>query len=392
MAFIQRRDLTIHYQWLDQKRDKTIVLINSLGTNLMIWENVVPLISKEFNVLMFDKRGHGLSSTKEEQITIDDYADDVIYLMDELNIEKTNVLGLSIGGMITYSLASRYPERFERLIFSNTGAKIGTVEGWNERIQAIEKNGITSMSAAIIERWLSLDYRKSNPAETDGYINMLERNTTLGYVQACAAIRDADFNPVLKKIKQPSLFIGGAADLGTTPEFVAKNAKNLGAERIEIIKGVGHLPCIEKPEEVANLILNFCQNKIGEAISLYDQGMKTRRSVLGNAHVDRAEANKTDFDKDFQTYIINSAWGSIWSRPNLTKRERSMITISVLAALGHEEELEMHIRATQNTGATEEDVKEVLLHIGIYAGVPVTNGAMKIAKTIFQKIKKETDE
>ena len=110
---------------------------------------------------------------------------------------------------------------------------------------------------------------------------------------------------------------------------------------------------------------------------------KTRRSVLGDAHVDRAEANKTDFDNDFQEYITNSAWGAIWSRPGLTKRERSMITIAVLAALGHEEELAMHFRATRNTGASVEDVKEVLLHIGIYAGVPVTNGAMKIAKEVF---------
>jgi 4-carboxymuconolactone decarboxylase len=119
--------------------------------------------------------------------------------------------------------------------------------------------------------------------------------------------------------------------------------------------------------------------------------MKTRRSVLGNTHVDKAEANKTDFDTDFQEYIVNSAWGSIWSRPHLTKRERSMITIALLAALGHIEELAMHIRATQNTGATIEDVKEVLLHTGIYAGVPVTNGALKIAKEILYNLKKEDE-
>jgi 4-carboxymuconolactone decarboxylase len=116
---------------------------------------------------------------------------------------------------------------------------------------------------------------------------------------------------------------------------------------------------------------------------LYEKGMKTRREVLGDAHVDKAEANKTDFDKDFQEYITNSAWGAIWSRPHLTKRERSLITIAILTALGLEEELEMHIRATQNTGATEQDVKEVLLHTGVYAGVPKTNGAMKIAKKIY---------
>jgi 4-carboxymuconolactone decarboxylase len=116
---------------------------------------------------------------------------------------------------------------------------------------------------------------------------------------------------------------------------------------------------------------------------LYEKGMKTRREVLGDAHVDKAEANKTDFDKDFQEYITNSAWGAIWSRPHLTKRERSLITIAILTALGLEEELAMHIRATQNTGATEQDVKEVLLHTGVYAGVPKTNGAMKIAKKIY---------
>lgn len=122
---------------------------------------------------------------------------------------------------------------------------------------------------------------------------------------------------------------------------------------------------------------------------LYNKGMKTRRSVLGDAHVDKAEANKTDFDMDFQEYITNNAWGAVWSRPGLTKRERSLITIALLAALGHEEELAMHIRATKNTGATENDVREVLLHTAVYAGVPVANGAIKIAKKIFREEKDE---
>jgi 4-carboxymuconolactone decarboxylase len=120
---------------------------------------------------------------------------------------------------------------------------------------------------------------------------------------------------------------------------------------------------------------------------LYNKGMQTRRAVLGDAHVDKAEANKTDFDTDFQEYITNNAWGAVWSRPGLTKRERSLITIALLAALGNEEELAMHIRATKNTGATEDDVKEVLLHTAVYAGVPVANGAIKIAKKIFAEEK-----
>ncbi len=116
----------------------------------------------------------------------------------------------------------------------------------------------------------------------------------------------------------------------------------------------------------------------------YKEGMKIRRIVLGNEHVDKAEANKTDFDKDFQEYITNNAWGTVWSRPGLTKRERSLITIALMTALGHEEELALHLRATKNTGATTEDVKEVLLHTAVYAGVPAANKAMKIAKEILK--------
>ena len=111
--------------------------------------------------------------------------------------------------------------------------------------------------------------------------------------------------------------------------------------------------------------------------------MTVRRSVLGDAHVDRAEARKTAFDTDFQRFITEGAWGSVWARPGLDKRTRSMLVIALMAALGHEEELAMHIRATRNTGATREDVQEVMLMVAVYAGVPAANTAIRIAKAIY---------
>ena len=117
----------------------------------------------------------------------------------------------------------------------------------------------------------------------------------------------------------------------------------------------------------------------------YQKGMKTRRQVLGDEYVNNAEATKTDFDHDFQEYIVNNAWADVWSRPGLTKRERSLVTIGLLAALGQEAELALHIRATKNTGASQEEVKEVLLHVAAYAGIPAANSAFKIAKEIFAK-------
>ncbi|WP_337270672.1 4-carboxymuconolactone decarboxylase [Oryzifoliimicrobium ureilyticus] len=123
-------------------------------------------------------------------------------------------------------------------------------------------------------------------------------------------------------------------------------------------------------------------------------GMATRRSVLGDDHVNRAIANSTEFDAPFQTLITESAWGHVWSRPNFTPRERSIITIALLAALGQDDEVAMHVRATANTGASREDVREALLHVAIYAGVPAANHAIKIAKRVYDQLdaNKTSDE
>jgi 4-carboxymuconolactone decarboxylase len=125
-------------------------------------------------------------------------------------------------------------------------------------------------------------------------------------------------------------------------------------------------------------------NKEGTEMSADTQeaGLKVRREVLGDAHVDRAEAAKTQFDAPFQQLINEAAWGTVWARPNWTLRERSMVTLALLAALGHNDELAMHVRATSNTGATPEDIAEAMLHVAIYAGVPAANHAIKVVKTV----------
>ena len=130
-------------------------------------------------------------------------------------------------------------------------------------------------------------------------------------------------------------------------------------------------------------------NETASPSERYHQGMATRRAVLGDAHVDRAAATSTEFDRPFQELITEAAWGHVWSRPGLTKRERSIITIALLAALGQDDEVAMHVRATAKTGATREDICEALLHVAIYAGVPAANHAIKIAKQAFEQMDAE---
>ena len=121
-------------------------------------------------------------------------------------------------------------------------------------------------------------------------------------------------------------------------------------------------------------------------------GMNVRRSVLGDTHVDRASNSATDLDAPFQELITEAAWGTVWSRPGWTKRERSIVTIALLAALGQDDEVAMHIRATKNTGATREDICEALMHVAIYAGVPASNHAFKIAKQTYAQMDAEEAE
>jgi len=126
----------------------------------------------------------------------------------------------------------------------------------------------------------------------------------------------------------------------------------------------------------------------------YEQGMKVRRTVLGDTHVDSAEANKTHFDADFQRFITETAWGSVWTRPGLDRHTRHMITLALLAALGREHELAMHIRASPNTGVTQEELKEVFMQVAIYAGVPSANTAFSVAKRVYAELsgKEDADE
>ncbi len=125
--------------------------------------------------------------------------------------------------------------------------------------------------------------------------------------------------------------------------------------------------------------------------SRYEQGMKTRRAVLGDAHVDRAEAAKTEFDAPFQTLITEAAWGNVWSSDGITPRERSMLTLALLAATGNFEEIAMHVRATARTGASKRDVLEAFQHVAIYAGVPRANQALKVAKATYAEMEAGDD-
>ncbi len=200
-------------------------------------------------------------------------------------------------------------------------------------------------------------------------------------MRKCAtALAAFDVTDRLSEITTPVLAIAGAEDIPTPPEGLAQIADGVKDGRLVVLDGVGHLAPAETPERVAGLIADHIGRTRPDGI--YQAGMAVRREVLGDAHVDRAVAATTGFTADFQELITRYAWGSIWTRPGLDRRSRSLITLTAMVARGHHEELAMHLLAARRNGLTNDEIKELLLQTAIYCGVPDANSAFRIADKV----------
>lgn len=264
MDFRKLNGVVLHVQDLGPADRPTLVFSNSLGTDFRIWDEVVARLDGRFRILLYDKRGHGLSELGDTPYRISDHVADLAALLDDLAIEDAVVCGLSVGGLIAQGLAASRPELVSGLILCDTAHRIGTAEAWAERIAAIEAGGIAAISDAILERWFSQHLRENDPVALAGWRSMLTRTPQAGYLGTCAAIRDADFTDDAGKIAVPTLCVVGAEDGATPPELVRQTADLIPGAGYEVIEGAGHLPCIEQPAVLAKLILDFTkENSLG---------------------------------------------------------------------------------------------------------------------------------
>ncbi|HZH50693.1 MAG TPA: 3-oxoadipate enol-lactonase [Microvirga sp.] len=254
MAFALANGIVLHYQVMGRAEGPALVFLNSLGSDLRIWQEVVPALTDRFRVILYDKRGHGLSDTPPAPYTMDDHADDLLALLDGLQVRSAVLIGLSIGGMIAQRIAVRAPERVKALVLCDTAAKIGTPQMWAERIAAVETGGIGSIAERILERWFTPEFRASRIEDYTGWKNMLVRIPAHGYAGTCASIRDADLTMDAGRIHVPTLCVVGDQDGSTPPELVRHTADLIPGARFEIIVNAGHIPCIEQPAVLTGLI------------------------------------------------------------------------------------------------------------------------------------------
>ncbi|OJF94098.1 3-oxoadipate enol-lactonase [Pararhizobium antarcticum] len=258
MQFARIHDIALHYQTIGGPAGRPVlVFANSLGTDFRIWRDVIVRLAGDFPILTYDKRGHGLSDIGDAPETIETHVGDLVALLDHLSIKDAVICGLSVGGLIAQGLYQSRPDLVRALILCDTAHKIGTPEIWNSRIAAIEADGIDSIADAVMERWFTPAFRSEQALALAGYQNMLVRQPVAGYTGLCAAIRDADYTEAAKSIAVPTLCVVGDQDGSTSPELVLSMAKLIPGARYEIIKDAGHIPCVEQPEMLTEILRAF---------------------------------------------------------------------------------------------------------------------------------------
>jgi 3-oxoadipate enol-lactonase/4-carboxymuconolactone decarboxylase len=358
-----------------------LVLLHSLGTNAHVWDDQVGELARSYRVIRPDLRGHGLTGCTPGPYSMALFASDLAGLLDALGLDRAHIGGISIGGLIAQAFASAYPDRAASLILVDTALAIPPAQSWTERAALVRAEGLGAIADAVIARWVTPGFMEE--AATAGLRAMLLRTPAEGYAAAAEAIAAADFSASTAALAVPALVIVGDQDQATPVAAAQALHEALAGSALVVVEGAAHIPTVEKPAAITAAIGNFLRPEITD---FYAAGMAVRKQVLGEAHVARAGAQITDLDRDFQAFITRTAWGGVWARPGLDRRTRSLLTIAMMASLGHEEELKLHLRASKNTGATPADIAEVLLQVAVYGGVPAANSAFRAAKEIFKEI------
>lgn len=253
MAVLIRPWGSLHYQIDGPAQGGLVVFGNSLGTDLRLWDKVLPLLPQDLRYVRFDFPGHGLTDTAGD-VSMASMADDVAALIESQG-KRAVFVGLSIGGLVGQALAAARPDLLRALVLSNTAAKLGTAESWQMRIDAVRAGGLAQIADGILERWFTPAFRQT--PELALWRNMLVRTPADGYIASCRALAAADQTDATAKLRLPTLVIACSADGASPPEMVETTAKLIAKSEFHLIADAGHLPCVEKPEIFARIVSAF---------------------------------------------------------------------------------------------------------------------------------------
>lgn len=365
-----------HYYRLEGAEGRPVlVLSHSIGTDHGLWQPQMPDFLRHFQVLRYDTRGHGASDATAGEYSMEQLGRDAMGLVDQLGIGRFAWCGLSMGGGIGQWLALNAPDRLSHLVLANTSARFGDRAMWENRIKSVREGGMAAIVNIALQRFFGEKTASEANAQVSSIRSVLMGTDPQGYIGCCAALRDFDSTNQLPNIVIPTLVIVGNRDVSTpwagNGETLARTIPNTRTVHLD----AAHLSNLERPHSFTAALLEFV---LSDQRGVTVKGLEVRRRVLGDAHVDRSIAATSDFTRDFQDLITRYAWGEVWSRPLLDDRTRRLLVLALMAANARWEEFRMHLAAGLNDELEACDVKEVLLLVALYAGLPAANTAFHL--------------
>ncbi|MCH4563929.1 alpha/beta fold hydrolase [Halomonas sp. EGI 63088] len=392
MAFLDIDGRSVAYRLLGAEALPLVMLAHPLGMTQAVWDDLLPALLPRYRVLTWDLPGHGASQAWPAdggEIAPAALAAEALALADHAGASRFHFVGTSIGGVVGQQLLAEHAERLLSATLTNTGAVIGTSELWTTRAGRVRDEGLAVLSGEIVPRWFSAERLAAEPVLETGWRTQMARTDAESYARLCEMLGRTDFTgklagPLSQNPDVRVRLLGGSEDMATPPATLEALAAECDGAPLEILENFAHVPSVESPGAVAGRLLAWLAvdlGEVGERGVDYATGLETRQQVLGEEHVARSTANATSLDAPFQQMITRLAWGELWSNDDLTRRERSMITTGILAALGREE-LTLHLKTAKRIGLTEAELRQVLMHVAIYGGVPAANHAFALAKKL----------
>jgi 3-oxoadipate enol-lactonase/4-carboxymuconolactone decarboxylase len=424
---------------IDGPQDAPVLILGSaLGTTWHMWDRQIPELARHWRVLRYELPGHG-GAPARPATAVPELAARLLATLEELGIERFGFAGCSIGGAVGAELALRHPQRVAALALVSAAARFGTADEFRQRGVIVRANGLDPIARTAPDRWFTPEFAAAQPTIADWSAQMVRTTDPGCYIAACEALAAFDIRAELGRIAVPTLVLAGSEDRVTSPADARALVAGIPDARLALVPGASHLAPVEQSAAVTDLLVRHitaawqdtpapaaargarpvllpAQRRpaaIGPAVigplaeiappaagaapaealpeapadrpDPYDQGMKIRREVLGDAHVDRAAAAADDFTGDFQDFITRYAWGGIWTRPGIDRRTRSVVALTALTARGHLDELALHTRAALRNGLSPQEIKEVLLHCAVYCGVPAAHSAFTVAQQVIRE-------
>ncbi len=362
MPFADSPGCRIYFRLQGSSEKPLLVLAHALGTDHGLWDPQMAPLLRHFRVLRLDLRGHGASDAPPGDYSIAQLAADVLAAAGE---QRFSYCGLSLGGMIGQWLAAHHGDRLDRVVLANTSPRVADPRQFEARRLTVLEQGMTAVEPAAMQRFFTTP---ASPAAATIRTTLLATNR-LGYAGCCAAIRDMDNLPLLPDIRVPTLVIGGDQDQSTPwAGHGDVLATRIPGARVTKIASA-HLSNLERPASFTHALLDF----------LLPEPAAPR--IDPPAPAERASANAANFMLDFQELIDRYAWAARWTRPpDGDAGARRLVALALTAALGRSEEFRLEVRAGLSLELDEQDLKDVLMQVAVYAGAPVADQAFQIAQ------------